>query len=214
MSRDPTEISRRGVMLVLSSPSGAGKTSISRELRRREPRLSMSVSVTTRKMRPGEIDGTDYHFIDEARFNAMASRGELLEHAKVFGNYYGTPRAPVLTALEAGQDVLFDIDWQGTQQLTESARADVVSVFILPPSTAELERRLTTRAQDPPNVVAARMAKAADEMSHWPEYDYVVVNRDLDASVAVVQAILTAERARRDRQVGLHEFVRRLREGT
>ena len=214
MSRDPTEISRRGVMLVLSSPSGAGKTSISRELRRREPRLSMSVSVTTRKMRPGEIDGTDYHFIDEARFNAMASRGELLEHAKVFGNYYGTPRAPVLAALEAGQDVLFDIDWQGTQQLTESARADVVSVFILPPSTAELERRLTTRAQDPPNVVAARMAKAADEMSHWPEYDYVVVNRDLDASVAVVQAILTAERARRDRQVGLHEFVRRLREGT
>ncbi len=210
----PVDISRRGVMLVLSSPSGAGKTSISRELRRREPRLSMSVSVTTRKMRPGEVDGTDYHFIDEPRFAAMASGGELLEHAKVFGNFYGTPRMPVLAALDAGRDVLFDIDWQGTQQLNASARDDVVSVFILPPSTAELERRLTTRAQDPPAVVAARMAKAADEMSHWPEYDYVVVNRDLDASVAVVQAILTAERARRHRQVGLHEFVRRLREGT
>ncbi len=209
----PVDISRRGVMLVLSSPSGAGKTSISRELRRREPRLTMSVSVTTRKMRPGEIDGTDYHFIDELRFMAMAAGGELLEHAMVFGNYYGTPRAPVLAALDGGQDVLFDIDWQGTQQLNASARDDVVSVFILPPSTGELERRLTTRAQDPPAVVAARMAKASDEMSHWPEYDYVVVNRDLDTSVAVVQAILTAERARRRRQIGLPEFVRHLREG-
>jgi guanylate kinase len=200
-------------MLVLSSPSGAGKTSMSRELLRKVPELTMSVSVTTRRMRPGEIEGVDYHFIDEPRFTDMVARNELLEHAKVFGNYYGTPKTPVLTALAAGRDVLFDIDWQGTQQLTENAREDVVSIFVLPPSTAELERRLTARAQDPPHVVAARMAKAADEMSHFPEYDYVFVNRDLDTSVATVLAILTAERVRRDRQVGLHEFVRRLREG-
>jgi guanylate kinase len=205
-------ISRRGLMLVLSSPSGAGKTSISRELLRRVPELTMSVSVTTRRMRPGETEGVDYHFIDEPRFHAMVARGDLLEHANVFGNYYGTPRAPVAAALDAGRDILFDIDWQGTQQLTDNAREDVVSVFVLPPSTAELERRLTARAQDPPLVVAARMAKAADEMSHYREYDYVFVNRDLDRSVATVLAILTAERVRLDRQVGMHEFVRRLRE--
>jgi guanylate kinase len=210
---EAAEISRRGLMLVLSSPSGAGKTSISRELLRKVPELTMSVSVTTRRMRPGEVEGVDYHFIDEERFAAMVAQGELLEHARVFGNFYGTPKPPVAAALEAGHDVLFDIDWQGTQQLTANARKDVVSIFVLPPSTAELERRLTARAQDPPQVVAQRMAKAADEMSHWPEYDYVFVNRDLDASVATVLAIFTAERVRRERQVGLHEFVTRLREG-
>jgi guanylate kinase len=207
------EISRRGLMLVLSSPSGAGKTSISRELLRKVPELTMSVSVTTRRMRPGEVEGVDYCFIDAQRFQEMVARNELLEHATVFGNFYGTPRAPVEAALAVGRDVLFDIDWQGTQQLTANARKDVVSIFVLPPSTAELERRLKARAQDPAHVVAARMEKAADEMSHYREYDYVFVNRDLDESVTTVLAILTAERVRLDRQVGLHEFVTRLREG-
>ncbi len=209
---DP-DISRRGVMLVLSSPSGAGKTSISRELLRREPSLSMSVSATTRAKRPGETNGTDYHFVDATEFGLMINRGEFLEYAKVFGNYYGPPRKFVEEKLSQGLDVLFDIDWQGTQQLRNTARTDVVSVFILPPSTAELERRLNARAQDPAHVVAQRMGQAADEMSHWPEYDYIIVNRDLDASVAKVQAILTAERSRRERQIGLVDFVRRLRDG-
>jgi guanylate kinase len=207
------EISRRGLMLVLSSPSGAGKTSITREILRRNPDLVMSVSVTTRRKRPGEAAGVDYHFLDLTEFNLMVNRGDLLEYAKVFSHYYGTPRAPVEAALADGRDVVFDIDWQGTQQLAQNARADLVSVFILPPSTSELERRLKTRAQDPPEVVAQRMAKAADEMSHWPEYDYILVNRDLQDNVAKVQAILIAERARRDRQVGLADFVKRLREG-
>lgn len=207
------EISRRGLMLVLSSPSGAGKTSISREILRREPGLTMSVSATTRPKRPVETHGKDYFFVDKTEFGLMVNRGEMLEHAKVFDNYYGTPRAFVEDKLAAGYDVLFDIDWQGTQQLKEKAPSDLVSVFILPPSTQELERRLNARAQDPAHVVAARMAKAADEMSHWPEYDYILVNSDLDASVAKVQAILTAERARRDRQVGLGDFVKRLRDG-
>ncbi len=206
-------IARRGLMLVLSSPSGAGKTSISRALLECEPNLSMSVSVTTRPKRPGEVAGHDYHFIDSEQFGLMANRGELLEHAKVFGNYYGTPRAPVEEALGAGLDVLFDIDWQGTQQLSEAARADLVAVFILPPSTRELEKRLKTRAQDTAQVVAERMSKAADEMSHWPEYDYVVINNDLDASVVEVRSILAAERLRRDRQIGLGDFVKALREG-
>jgi guanylate kinase len=209
---DP-EISRRGLMLVLSSPSGAGKTTISRALLKRDRNLTMSVSVTTRMKRPGEVEGQDYFFIDPTEFNLMVNRGELLEYAKVFGHYYGTPKGPVEKALGAGRDVLFDIDWQGTQQLKASARADLVSVFILPPSTAELEKRLRTRAQDSAKVVAERMAKAADEMSHWAEYDYIIVNRDVTESVARVDAILAAERLRRDRQVGLSDFVKGLREG-
>lgn len=208
-----TPIARRGLMLVLSSPSGAGKTSISRALLARESALSMSVSVTTRAKRPGEVAGRDYHFIDPESFGLMVNRGELLEHAKVFGNYYGTPRAAVEELLAAGRDVLFDIDWQGTQQLRHAARSDLVAVFILPPSTRELEKRLKSRAQDSAQVVAERMAKASDEMSHWPEYDYVLVNDDLEASVASVVAILAAERLRRERQVGLDDFVKGLREG-
>ncbi len=206
-------IHRRGLMLVLSSPSGAGKTSISRELLRRERNLVMSVSATTRKKRPGESDGVDYHFVTPTKFNDMIAGQQLLEYAKVFSNYYGTPKAPVEKALAEGQDVLFDIDWQGTQQLAQSARDDLVSVFVLPPSTTELERRLRARAQDSEKVVAERMSKAADEMSHWREYDYIIVNRDLSESVAQVEAILVAERARRDRQIGLADFVKRLREG-
>jgi len=207
------EISRRGLMLVLSSPSGAGKTTISRALLKRDQNLTMSVSVTTRPKRPIESHGSDYVFVDPIEFNLMVNRGELLEHAKVFGHYYGTPRAPVETALEEGRDVLFDIDWQGTQQLRDKVPGDLVSVFILPPSTAELEKRLRSRAQDSPKVVAERMARAADEMSHYPEYDYIIVNRDIEDSVARVQAILTAERCRRVRQGGLADFVKRLREG-
>jgi guanylate kinase len=206
-------IHRRGLMLVLSSPSGAGKTSISRELLHRDRNLVMSVSATTRKKRPSESDGVDYHFVTPTKFNDMIAGQQLLEYAKVFSNYYGTPKEPVEKALAAGQDVLFDIDWQGTQQLAQSARDDLVSVFVLPPSTAELERRLRSRAQDSEKVVAERMSKAADEMSHWREYDYIIVNRDLSESVGQVQAILLAERARRDRQVGLADFVKRLREG-
>ncbi len=204
---------RRGLMLVLSSPSGAGKTTISRRLLACEPELQMLVSVTTRPKRPGEVAGIDYHFLEPTEFNLQVNRQELLEWAKVFGHYYGTPRAPVEAALAAGRDVLFDIDWQGTQQLAERAAEDLVSVFILPPSTRELEQRLRRRAQDSAEEVARRMAKAADEMSHWPEYDYIIVNRDIDQSLKQVQAILQAERLRRERQLGLHEFVRGLREG-
>ena len=207
------EIKRRGLMLVLSSPSGAGKTTITRRLLDRDANLTISVSVTTRPRRPGEVDGRDYHFIDAARYDEMVAGGELLEHAHVFGHHYGTPRAAVENDLDAGRDVLFDIDWQGTQQLANSARQDLVSVFILPPSAGELERRLRARAQDSDEVIAGRMAKASDEMSHWAEYDYVVVNTDLDASVSMVQSILGAERVRRERQVGLFEFVERLRRG-
>ena len=207
------EIQRRGLMFVLSSPSGAGKTTISRKLMERDRGLSMSVSVTTRPRRPGEVDGVDYHFVAHGEFDRLVGANALLEHAKVFGNYYGTPREPVEAALTAGRDVLFDIDWQGTQQLAERARDDLVSVFILPPSTRELERRLHSRAQDSHDEVARRMAKAADEMSHWAEYDYIIVNRDIDSSTRQVQAILAAERLRRERQVGLHEFVKGLREG-
>jgi guanylate kinase len=206
-------IARRGLMLVLSSPSGAGKTSISRALLAREPGLSMSVSATTRPKRPGEVAGRDYHFVDTETFGLMVNRDELLEHAKVFGNYYGTPRAPVEASLASGHDVLFDIDWQGTQQLRQTAGRDLVAIFILPPSTRELEKRLTSRAQDSARVVAERMAKAADEMSHWPEYDYVLVNEDLETSTAAVVSILAAERLRRERQIGLGDFVKALREG-
>ena len=207
------EVQRRGLMLVLSSPSGAGKTTISRRLLSLEPQLAMSVSATTRAKRPGETAGVDYHFSELTDFNLMVNRGELLEYAKVFGNYYGTPKAPVVSALAQGRDILFDIDWQGSQQLAQSAREDLVSVFILPPSTRELEQRLKSRAQDSAEVVAHRMAKAADEMSHWAEYDYIIVNHNIESSVAQVRSILIGERLKRQRQVGLHEFVKGLREG-
>ena len=207
-------ITRRGLMLVLSSPSGAGKTTISRRLLEAERDLVLSVSATTRPRRPGEVDGRDYFFVDPTEFNLMVNRGQLLEHAKVFGNYYGTPRRPVEDALAAGRDVLFDIDWQGTQQLQDSAPRDLVSVFILPPSTRELERRLRARAQDSAEVVAARMAKAADEISHYPEYQYIILNDDLERSTSAVRAILAAERLKRERQVGLPDFVKGLREGS
>ena len=207
------EMQRRGLMLVLSSPSGAGKTSISRRLLECEDELTMSVSATTRPRRPGEVDGVDYHFIDQTEFQLMINRGEFLEYAKVFDNYYGTPRGPVDKVLAQGRDVLFDIDWQGTQQVADAARDDLVSVFVLPPSTHELERRLMSRAQDSAEVVAQRMSKAADEISHYREYDYIIINRDLDRSVAKVRAILTAERLKRDRRLGLTDFVKLLREG-
>jgi guanylate kinase len=203
-------IARRGLMLVLSSPSGAGKTTLSRKLLETDPGVELSVSVTTRKQRPGEIDGRDYHFIDAARFDAMVKGGELLEWAQVFGHRYGTPRAPVEAALASGHDVQFDIDWQGTQQLREKADHDLVSIFVLPPSMADLERRLRRRAQDPDEVIRARMATAADEMSHWAEYDYVVINTDVDRAFREVHTILAAERLKRERQTGLSDFVRRL----
>jgi guanylate kinase len=203
-------IARRGLMLVLSSPSGAGKTTLSRKLLDADPGVELSISVTTRKQRPGEVDGRDYHFIDAARFEAMVKKGELLEWAEVFGHRYGTPRPPVEAALERGRDVLFDIDWQGTQQLREKAARDLVSIFVLPPSIPDLERRLRTRAQDTDEVIHSRMAKAADEMSHWAEYDYVVINRDIDRAFAEVGSILAAERLKRERQTGLSGFVRRL----
>ncbi len=207
-------IRRRGLLLVLSSPSGAGKTTITRLLLERDPVLSLSVSVTTRAPRPGEIDGRDYIFIEQAQFARMVAAGELLEHATVFGNSYGTPRGPIEAALAAGRDIVTDIDWQGTQQLSQAMPEDLVKVFVLPPSIEALRDRLQRRAQDSAEIVAARMAKSAEEMSHWPEYDYVIVNRDIDESVAEVAAIVTAERRRRTRQLGLAEFVNRLRAGT
>ena len=203
-------VERRGLMFVLSSPSGAGKTTLSRMLIERTAGLKMSVSATTRPMRPGEVDGRDYFFVDKVRFEQMTKQGELLEWATVFDNRYGTPRMPVEAALSAGQDVLFDIDWQGTQQLREKARADVVSVFILPPSAADLERRLHTRAQDSEQVILGRMSRAAHEMSHWAEYDYIVINHDVDEAFAEVQSILKAERLKRERRTGLTNFVRAL----
>jgi guanylate kinase len=209
-ARKQKAIARRGLMLVLSSPSGAGKTTLSRMLLKADRGVELSISVTTRPKRRGEVDGRDYHFIDRGRFDAMVKARGLLEWAEVFGHRYGTPRRPVEKALNAGRDILFDIDWQGTQQLREKARDDLVSVFILPPSVKELERRLNNRAQDSKDVIGGRMAKAAGEMSHWPEYDYVVVNRDVDDAFAEVRAILAAERRKRERQVGLTEFVRSL----
>jgi guanylate kinase len=203
-------VARRGLMLVLSSPSGAGKTTLSRMLLEQDGGVMLSVSVTTRAKRPGEVDKRDYHFINRKQFDALIREDELLEWAEVFENYYGTPAKPVMDALASGRDVLFDIDWQGTQQLREKARGDLVSVFVLPPSVPELERRLRSRAQDDYETIHRRMAKAADEMSHWAEYDYVVINRDLDATFADVKAILAAERLRRERQPGLSDFVRGL----
>jgi guanylate kinase len=207
---DGGEVARRGLMLVLSSPSGAGKTTLSRMLLDRYSTIELSISVTTRKPRPGEVEGRDYRFIDEKSFDAMVGRGDLLEWAEVFGSRYGTPRAPVERALAMGRDVLFDIDWQGTQQLREKGRDDLVSVFVLPPTIPDLEARLRTRAQDADDVIRARMAKAANEMSHWAEYDYVVINRDVWRAFEDVCAILAAERLKRERQTGLSAFVRAL----
>ncbi len=208
-----TEIARRGLLLVMSSPSGAGKTTLSRKLLAADNNITMSVSVTTRAPRPGEIDGKDYHFIGRERFAQMRDRKELLEWAEVFGNYYGTPRKPVEEALAKGRDVLFDIDWQGTQQLAQAMEDDLVRVFILPPSSDELQNRLINRAQDSSSVVAKRMAEASREISHWPEYDYVIVNDELEDSHAQITAILRAERLKRRRRVGLTEFVRTLTKG-
>ncbi len=204
-------VSRRGLLLVLSSPSGAGKTTITRNLLAVDPLISASVSVTTRAQRPGETEGRDRHFIDKPRFDAMVGAGELLEHAQVFGNFYGTPKRPVEDWLARGRDVLFDIDWQGTQQLEEKMSADLVRIFVLPPSMAELERRLRGRGQDSEAVVQGRMAKAADEMSHWIEYDYIIINRDAEASTRQALTILNAERQKRARLTGMSDFITALR---
>jgi guanylate kinase len=210
MTSESPKIERRGLLLVLSSPSGAGKTSLARSILESDGNIALSVSVTTRTPRPGEVDGRDYWFVDEARFKAMAESDQLLEWAVVFGNYYGTPRAPIEQAIAEGRDVLFDIDWQGTQQLSERMAGDLVRVFVLPPSGPVLEDRLRRRAQDPDEVVAKRMAQASSEISHWAEYDYVIVNHDLPESSASLKAILAAERLRRDRMTGLSAFVRGL----
>lgn len=202
------KIARRGLLLVLSSPSGAGKTTLSRALLAADPGIHLSVSVTTRKPRPGEVDGKDYIFVDEKRFDRMRKAGDLLEWACVFDNFYGTPKKRVETAVASGEDVLFDIDWQGTQQLAEKMPGDLVRVFILPPSGSVLEGRLKERAQDPPEVVARRMAQASEEISHWAEYDYVIINDNLDESIEGLKAILVAERLKRERLLGLSAFVR------
>lgn len=202
---------RRGLLLILSSPSGAGKSTLARRLMAWDPSISFSVSATTRAPRPGELDGREYHFRSRAAFQDMVTEGGMLEHAEVFGNLYGTPRAPVEEAMRAGRDTLFDVDWQGGQQIRNSALgAEVVSVFILPPSIAELEQRLRGRAQDSDAVIAGRMARSRDEISHWAEYDYVLVNRDLDAAEAELRSIVRAERLRRGRQPGLSDFVKTL----
>ena len=206
-------LQRRGLMFVLSSPSGAGKTTITRALLQNNPDLELSISATTRARRPGEVDGQDYYFVDIPQFNAMAQSGEMLEHAKVFGNYYGTPRQPVEEALARGHDVIFDIDWQGTQQLREIARDDLVTLFILPPGAKELERRLRSRAQDSEEIIRHRMDKASDEMTHYSEYDYVLINNNIDIAIQQAQTILDAERLRRHRTIGLSDFVRGLKEG-
>lgn len=203
-------IQRRGLMFVLSSPSGVGKTTIAKHLLQAEDNLVLSISMTTRPKRPGEIEGKDYHFVTDETFKSLSQQGVFLEEAHVFDRLYGTPRAPVEEALAKGQDVLFDIDWQGAQSLTQSARSDVVKVFLLPPSWAELHERLKRRNQDHPEVVERRMAQATYEMSHWPEYDYVIINHHIGESVAQVRSILTSERLNRDRQVGLLEFVKSL----
>lgn len=208
-----TTIPRRGLLLVMSSPSGAGKTTLARKLLASDSNITMSVSVTTRAPRPGEVDGKDYHFITHEEFARLRDRDDLLEYAEVFGNFYGTPKRPVAEALQAGRDVLFDIDWQGTQQLGAVMEEDLVRIFILPPSAEELRERLIRRAQDSASTVAKRMAKAADEISHWPEYDYVIVNENAETASAEIDAILTAERLRRRRRVGLSSFVRELTKG-
>jgi guanylate kinase len=207
------DLQRRGLMLVLSSPSGAGKTTLSRRLLQSDPGIVMSVSATTRAPRPNEVEGSDYFFVSEEQFKARIAADDFLEHALVFDNHYGTPRSAVMQALAGGRDVLFDIDWQGTQQLRQQARDDVVSIFVLPPSKEELERRLRLRAQDSEDVVARRMAKANDEISHWAEYDYIIVNDDASRAQAQLESILAAERLRRIRQVGIPAFVGTLTRG-
>jgi guanylate kinase len=206
------DVERRGLMFVLSSPSGAGKTTLTRMLISEIPELRMSVSVTTRPMRPGEEEGRDYYFVDQKRFDEMVAQDELLEWARVFDNCYGTPRAPVETALAAGRNVLFDIDWQGTQQLRGRAPKDVVSVFILPPSVQALEQRLHTRAQDSDEVIRGRMKKAGDEMSHFDAYDYIVINDNIGIAFESVKSILRAEQLKLERQVGVTAFVQKLRQ--
>ena len=203
-------LSRRGLLIVLSSPSGAGKSTISRLLLAADPEVTLSISATTRPKRPGERDDVDYHFVDDAEFDRMIAEGEFVEWAPVFGYRYGTPKAPVKAALKAGRDILFDIDWQGTQQLQAAMGEDLVRIFILPPSMAELERRLHARGTDSDSVIADRMARAAGEISHWPEYDYVLVNRDTAECLGEVRAIVAAERLKRGRQVGMVPFVRDL----
>jgi guanylate kinase len=210
MGQYPPIAKRRGLMFVLSSPSGAGKTTLSRRLLAEEEGVSMSVSVTTRSPRPGEVDGKDYHFIDNAKYHELVASGELLEYATVFDHKYGTPKKQVMEALDSGHDVLFDIDWQGTRQLAERCRDDLVSLFILPPTLDELERRLRARAQDSEEVVQKRMAKAVEEISHWEEYDYVVVNEDLDKAMNHIRRILHAERFKRWRQLDIGAFVEKL----
>jgi guanylate kinase len=210
---DVPKIERRGLLMVLSSPSGAGKTTLARRLIESDNEIAMSVSVTTRPPRPGEAEGRDYFFVDDAAFKRMRETDALLEWARVFDNFYGTPRAAVEKAIKSGRDVLFDIDWQGAQQLSEKMKHDVVRVFILPPSAAALEKRLHTRAQDSAEVVRRRMEAASAEISHWPEYDYVIVNASVDASMAGLKAILTAERLKRERLDGLSAFVREMRKG-
>jgi guanylate kinase len=206
-------IKRRGLMLVLSSPSGAGKTSIAHALLKQDSHLKNSISVTTRPKRPSEIHGKDYFFITEDAFKEMRDNEELLEHAEVFGHFYGTPKEFVFEQLEIGFDVIFDIDWQGTQQIAQLARNDLVTVFILPPSLPTLHERLRLRAQDDEETIAKRMNEAASEISHWPEYHYVIVNGDFEKSLQQVSAVLIAERARRKRQIGLAEFVNQFRQG-
>ena len=206
----PRDIARRGIMLVVSSPSGAGKTTLTRNLLDKEENVSLSISVTTRARRPSEIDGVHYHFISNRRFEAMRDSGELLESAQVHGHFYGTPREAVEKALSTGRDVLFDIDWQGTQQLYEKMRSDVVSVFVLPPSATELKARLERRAEDTDETIARRLRNAAEEIPHWIEYDYVLVNRDLDKSFARLRAVLTAERLKRVQVADLENFVANL----
>jgi guanylate kinase len=208
-----SDIARRGLLLVLSSPSGGGKTSVGRALRETDDNLHLSISLTTRPPRPGEKDKVDYHFVDEPTFLRAVEAGAMVEHAQVYAHRYGTPRAPVLRALERGEDMLFDIDWQGTQQLRSALPGDVVSIYLLPPSMDELARRLSARAQDDPAVVARRMAQAAAEIAHWHEYDYVLVNRDFDETVAAARSILAAERLRRSRRIGLDGFVAGLLQG-
>ncbi len=208
------EHTRRGLLIILSSPSGAGKTTLARRLLSTDPAVTFSISATTRSPRPGEVHGREYHFVTRAEFEAMAARGDLLEHAEVFGNLYGSPRAPIEQAMREGRDTLFDIDWQGGQQIRNSPLGrEVVSIFILPPSMAELERRLQSRGLDSPEVIAGRMARAMDETSHWAEYDYVLVNRDLDETDAKVRRIVEVERLRRERQPWLNSFVRELAQG-
>lgn len=210
---DQLKAQRRGLMIVLSSPSGAGKTTITRRLLKTNTTITMSVSATTRKARPGEVDGVDYYFVSKDQFSAMIEAGEFLEHAKVFDNFYGTPRGPVEDALELGNDVIFDIDWQGAQQLSQAAADDLVKIFVLPPDMRALEQRLRTRAQDSDETIAKRMSKSEAEISHWSEYDYVIVNEDINTALSEVQMIVSAERMKRRRQQWLGGFVKSLIEG-